>query len=210
MRLSETVFNIIAPYDCLGCQSEGKLVCSECWPQLVVGGVEAVNVPGLDACWAVTDYDGLARSLVRSMKIDCCRQAGYLMARAMSESLPRLSGILVTSVPTASARIRERGFDHARLIAEEFARLSSLGYQSLLIRHGRAKQAGASKIQRTEQIRRVYQVSPKFNLSGKEVLVIDDVMTTGATLTEVASILRVAGVRRVQGLVFAGSPQTRK
>jgi predicted amidophosphoribosyltransferase len=143
------------------------------------------------------------------MKIDCKRQACYLIARAMHEEAPILpADTLITSVPTATARIRERGFDHGRLIAQEFARLRGLSYKQLLIRHGRAKQAGASRAQRTAQIKDKYQVRHEAAVRDRLVLVIDDVITTGTTIAEVAHVLKPAGARRVDGLVFGQTPKS--
>jgi len=202
------------------CSTEGTLVCAWCWPELFelapprcfachVHSPEAAvcakcqaSIP-LQHVWVVTPYRGGARALVRCMKIDAQRQACRLIARAMHESAPRLSDILVTSVPTAMARVRERGFDHSGLIAREFAQLRGLPYQPLLTRHGRAKQAGASKSQRAEQIKGAYQLKPRASIENSHVLVIDDVTTTGATLAEVATVLQVAGAGQVDALVFA-------
>lgn len=220
MRLREAIFDLIAPYDCLMCSAEGTLVCAWCWPEMFeVAPEECFSChrasPGAAVCdrcrpgvalqhvWVVSPYRGGARALVRRMKIDAYRQACSIIARAMHESVPALPpGTIVTSVPTAGARVRERGFDHSRLIAEEFARARSLPYRPLLVRYGRAKQAGASKIERLRQISGSYQAygHPPTN---QPVLVIDDVTTTGATLNEVAKVLQRAGVRTIDGLVFA-------
>ncbi len=221
MRLREAIFNVIAPYDCLLCSTEGTLVCSWCWPELFElmpqqcfscladspgAAVCAKCRPGipLDHVWVVCPYRGGARQLVRRMKIDCQRQACWLIARAMHETAPVLSpGAVVTSVPTAPARIRERGIDHGGLIARKFARLRGLPYQQLLIRQGRAKQAGASRAVRAQQIKGAYQPKPGINMGSTHILLIDDVTTTGATLTEVAKVLHQAGAQTVDALVFA-------
>jgi len=221
MRLREAVFDLIAPYDCLMCSTEGTLVCAWCWPELFDLAVEqcfschddsprAAVCPRcrplvpLDHVWVVSPYRGGARELVRRMKIDAQRQACQLIARAMHESAPVMPrNTVITSVPTAATRIRERGFDHGRLIAEEFARLCSLPYRQFLIRHGRTKQAGASRVVRAEQIEGVYRPKSIISFSDSQLLVIDDVTTTGATLIEVARTLRKAGANRVDALIFA-------
>lgn len=204
-NLREAIFDIIAPYDCLLCSAEGTLVCSWCWPELLAESVQKIEVSGLSSCIVVTPYQGGARALVRRMKIDAQRQACLLIARAMHESAPQLPlAVCITSVPTAMARIRERGFDHSALIAKEFSRLRGLAYRPLLTRHGRTKQAGATKAQRVMQIKGVYQA--KGVIKG-HILLLDDVTTTGATLIEVASVLKTAGAQKVDALVFARTIQ---
>lgn len=220
MPVAEKVFNALAPYDCLLCTTEGQLVCDWCWPEAFEviprrcficrsstphGEVCSSCRPGvfLDHVWVITPYRRAAKVLVRRMKIHAQRQACQLIARAMHESAPHISGVVVTSVPTAAARIRERGFDHGRLIAEEFAHLRQLPYRQLLVRLGRAKQAGASRAERQTQIKGVYQPRGSTDIKGLSVLLIDDVTTTGATMIEVAKVLRRAGAVMVNGLVFA-------
>lgn len=224
-NLREAIFDIIAPYDCLLCSTEGTLVCSWCWPELfelapprcfacqadsprsAVCSKCSASVR-LEHVWVVTPYRGGARALVRRMKIDAQRQACLLIARAMHESAPQLPlAVCITSVPTAMARIRERGFDHSALIAKEFARLRGLSYRPLLNRHGRTKQAGATKAQRAQQIQGVYLPRPRASIKDRHILVIDDVTTTGATLIEVANVLRAAGAKNVDALVFAQTIQ---
>jgi len=192
----ERFWDMLAPYDCLACGQEGLLVCDLCWPQLFT------KVSQTPDCWAATNYTSLAKELVRSMKIDCRRQACWLIARALHQLAPAYHSVVVTSVPTASVRIRERGFDQGRLIAQEFASLRKLPYQPFLIRHGKAKQAGASKSSRLQQISGNYQVKPGCRFD-KPILLIDDVSTTGATLTEITTVLHRAGAGSVSTLVFA-------
>ena len=207
-NLREAIFDVIAPYDCLECGTEGLLVCEHCWAHLFSEPPISAPSPGLGRCVVTTSYHGLAKALVHCMKVDAQRQACRLIARAMHQSAPRLSlAVCITSVPTAPARIRERGFDHGALIAREFARLRGLPYRPLLIRRGRAKQAGASRAQRAVQLKGAYQSNTKTAIKGQHILVIDDVTTTGATLVEVASVLKSAGAGQVDALVFAQTIQ---
>lgn len=220
MRLREAVFNLIAPYDCLLCQTEGTLVCAWCWPELFEQAPEQcfscrtdspaaavcprcrVDLP-LNHVWVTTPYRGGARALVRRMKIDAQREACALIARAMDEAAPYIDAACVTSVPTSLGRIRERGFDHGRLIAEEFARLRKMPYREIMTRSGRSKQAGANKEERQKQVQGIYKSRHERFFSGSHFLVIDDVTTTGATLGEVARVLRAHGAETIDAIVFA-------
>lgn len=138
------------------------------------------------------------------MKVDCYRQAGVLIGQALEEALPRPTGdIIVTSVPTADARRRERGFDHGVVIAKEFARIHGMRYRSLLIRYGRLKQAGASVSSRRLQVQGAFAACKRADIAGKDIILIDDVITTGSTLDEVTGVLKRNGAASVTALVFA-------
>lgn len=200
MWLFENILDVILPYDCLSCGVEGRLVCRGCWSQLDLM-LHKAKQNGANI-YSTTAYRGLALELVHAMKITCQRQACEVIAQAMHETMVVLPPTaVITSVPTATARVRERGFDHAACIAREFARLRRLRYRSTLFRFGAAKQAGESRHQRTKQMRGVY--TAKKNMTGELLLVIDDVTTTGVTLNEVAQVLYAADAARVDALVFA-------
>ncbi len=203
MNFLNKILNLIAPYDCLGCRAEGDLICQDCWPHLftTVSREHTKSTPIEYS--AATAYNGFAKLLVHAMKIDCQRPACLLIAKAMHERLPQMPrDYIVTSVPTAPARIRERGFDHTHLIAHEFARLRGLKYERLLVRHGRAKQAGASKAQRTQQIQGVYQIHPSYS-GRRPIVVVDDVITTGATINEIFKLLHQTDAVAFRAIVFA-------
>lgn len=200
MRLIENILDLVLPFDCLSCGVEGRLVCRECWPQLNLT-LHKAKQNGTNI-YSATAYRGLALELVHAMKINCQRQACVVIAQTMHETMAVLPpAVVITSVPTATSRVRERGFDHAACIAREFARLRRLRYRSTLLRFGTAKQAGESRHQRTKQMRGVY--TAKKNMTGELLLVIDDVTTTGVTLNEVAQVLYAANVAQVEALVFA-------
>jgi predicted amidophosphoribosyltransferase len=104
-------------------------------------------------------------------------------------------------VPTASKRVRQRGFDHAELLAKKFALLRGLPFRNLLKRVSQSRQFGADRITRKQQIKGVFKYN--YRLSGEIVLLIDDVVSTGATIEESAKFLKEAGAKRIHVAVFA-------
>lgn len=112
---------------------------------------------------------------------------------------------LVVPVPTATERVRQRGFDHARLLAKKVAEQLDLELVVPLRRYGQANQVGARRALRLKQQEGVYQITAPEKVAGRNVLIIDDVVTTGATLRAVTKALRRAGAKRVDALIFAKS-----
>jgi ComF family protein len=111
--------------------------------------------------------------------------------------------VIVTHVPTAMNRVRQRGYDQAALIAKSFAHIQSLTYATLLARHGKFKQVGASKMTREHQLRQAFRPTRTRRIKGAHIILIDDVVTTGATLQAAAKTLKDAGAKRVEAVVFA-------
>lgn len=151
-----------------------------------------------------TLYDGMAKQVVARYKFLRARAAAGPIAEALEHTVPFLpSDTLVTFVPTATRRLRQRGYDQAELIAKEFARARGLRCVRLVTRVSQARQVGATKKQREYQLARAFLVVKPGVCLGRSVIVFDDVVTTGSTLEAIAKVLRSAGAKHVDGAVFA-------
>ncbi len=113
---------------------------------------------------------------------------------------------LVTYVPTMSKHIRQRGFDHSKLLAQEFAKLRNWKSYSLLLKTKNTIQVGASRSQRQEQVKGAYTVIYSDIIKGADILLIDDVVTTGSTIEACSALLLDAGATNVEVLAFARTP----
>lgn len=111
---------------------------------------------------------------------------------------------VVVPVPLYPARLKERGFNQAALLARELAQQSGLAMnKQTLIRHrSTASQVGLDAEQRKENVRNAFRCTDDA-LSGKRVLVIDDVCTTGSTLGACAAALHAGGADSVRALTLA-------
>ncbi|MFQ6099724.1 MAG: ComF family protein [Anaerolineae bacterium] len=115
-----------------------------------------------------------------------------------------MSADLVVPVPLHPARLRERGYNQAALLAREMARRTGLVVeeQALIRQRATAPQVELNARQRKENVRDAFRCSGN-SLAGKRVLLIDDVCTTGATLEACAVALYAGGARDVQALTLA-------
>ncbi|CAN5341627.1 hypothetical protein BH09PAT4_BH09PAT4_08640 [soil metagenome] len=152
---------------------------------------------------AVTRYELLAKELLGKLKFSGARAAARTIASVMAEQFEVPAEVVVLHVPTATSRVRLRGYDQAALIAKQFAYLTGANYQSCLRRVGQHRQVGASRAQRLAQMQQSFEVSSRADIVGRHIFLIDDVMTTGATLEAAAATLRAAGAKRVEAIVFA-------
>jgi competence protein ComFC len=139
--------------------------------------------------------------MVYQMKFDSSRAMARLIAGKLYDTVPFVDFEVVTYLPSASSRVRNRGYDHAGLIAKTFARRRGLFFERLLVRHGQARQLGASRAERKRQAEATYFA--KRNLNYENVLLIDDVISSGASLEAATKVLRRAGVKNVYAAVFA-------
>lgn len=216
----ERFIDLIAPHDCLQCGADGAVVCEWCLPEVVDVlpsrcyrcRIQTDDSRVCRSCrrdsrlrhvWVSTGYEGTAKQLVHDFKFERKRAAVDQMAVLMTETLPYIRpDTIVTHVPTATGRVRRRGYDHAELLAKALAHKLNLRFNPLLRRMGQTRQVGASRKERLAQLEGAFQ-NVKVSDIKKPVLLVDDLVTTGGTLETAARCLKRAGFRQVDAVVFA-------
>jgi ComF family protein len=224
MSIFESVIGILSPPTCISCTEEGSALCDKC----ALLGIKpfgercwrcnklSSNCRTCPACralgspsyvWITTDHDELARDLLSLYKFNHQRVAVEPIADLMAKSFLQYNtvsaGYLVVSVPTATARFRERGFGHSELLAKKIALKLRMDYSSALRRLGQNRQLGSKREDRLKQLQGTIAVKNSRDIYGRNILLIDDVVTTGGTILAATKALREAGAKRVDALLFA-------
>lgn len=219
MSLSR-VIAFFAPDECMSCEMQPEVLCASCATDYVAISSSicfrcsrstnnnrlcsgCYRVIGLKHLWFVGYYDEKAKNLIHKLKFDPNRSAARLLADFLDTAVPHKSSFVVVHLPTAPKRVRQRGFDHAKLIAQQFSEARNLPCLDVLIRTGNNRQVGTSKQQRIKQIKGAYTVVASKHIKNKNVLLIDDVVTTGASLAEASEVLKKAGAKSVSAAVYA-------
>jgi ComF family protein len=161
--------------------------------------------------WITTNYGAIAQELIQVYKFGHLRAAAQPLTGMMGKTLRsfvnpaelKVANYLVVPLPTATSRVRRRGFDHSALLAKQIAQQLGLEYCQALGRLGQSRQVGASRQLRLSQSAGDYFVRQPQRLNGRNILLIDDVITTGGSLIAASKSLRVAEVSHVDALVFA-------
>lgn len=205
MSLLDYIIGKIAPHDCLGCGSEGSLLCKRCSADLPPVRAQYFD-SALHRVQSATVYKGVAKDLVWKLKSDGAQEASKLMAEQMSRIIIAEKRMLVVHVPTATVRARQRGYDQARLLARALARQTGMTLANCLARHGQAHQVGAGRNQRLHQLSDAFRVTKSNLIRNAHILLVDDVVTTGATLETAAATLKKAGAAHVEAITFAFAP----
>lgn len=221
MTTLDTVFGLLAPHLCLACGLEGSLLCKTCLE--TAGEPIAPRCAGchalsqdfktckacsawlrVSAIYVATVYEGIYEDLLHELKYNAKRQAIYPVTDMMVEILNQIStDTILCPLPTASSRIRQRGFDHTEMLTNQLSKLTGLTHESFLKRNTNVRQVGSSREQRIEQMEQEFYVHHPASIQGKKILLVDDVVTTGASLSGAARVLKKAGAKQVQAVVFA-------
>ena len=209
-RLGERLLDLLYPPKCAFCRklvSDGRMLCPECERRLPVPEKEMQRqkISGLAVCLSPLYYTGDVRQSLHRYKFQGAAAYYCIYAELMSACLSEhgLTPDLVTWVPLSRKRLRRRGYDQARLLAEEVARLQGLPCEQTLekIRNNPAQSGTSGAAERQKNVLGVYR--PVTSFAGEHVLLIDDIVTTGSTLSEAAKELLAAGAGEVSGLTLA-------
>lgn len=157
-----------------------------------------------ERAWCVGERSESLKQLITDHKFNRVKSAYITLAGLLDQTVPQLpKDCIVVPVPTVSAHIRQRGYDHCALMAKQFARQRSLSYSQPLERVGRSTQRGANKSLRIQQAKQAFSCKP---ISGGRYILVDDVFTTGATVHYAAQELKNAGADEVWVAVVAHQP----
>lgn len=186
--------------DALSADTESRCyICNKLTKQSRVCGSHA---SALRRVWWLSAYSDVLKGLVTAMKLGRGRAIGRSLGNVCAEALPYVpSDTLVVAVPTAPRRVRRRGFDQSRLIAQALAIEKGLSVHTALSRRSNVDQIGKSRTERIKQMKHVFSVCG--SVEGKTVLLVDDIITTGATIESAARCLRDAGAAHVDAVTVA-------
>ena len=209
-RLVERLLDLLYPPKCAFCRKlvrDGRMLCPDCEKNLPFPEKElqVQHFPHLALCASPLYYTGDVKKSLQRYKFHgaaaYCRIYGELMADCMKEHAMKAN--LITWVPLSGRRLRKRGYDQAKLLAEEIARRTGAEVRRLLIKqvHNRAQSGAGSPEERAKNVKGVYRSTG--DAAGKRILLVDDIVTTGATLSEAAEVLLSAGAKEVIGLTLA-------
>ena len=219
MSLLSSLLDLLFPPKCPFC---GRVldkpgICDACRKALPwTEGEDALRRgPGGFRCAAPLWYQGLAREGLHRFKFRGMSSAagplGELLAQCAAE---RFSGAFdtVTWVPVSPRRLRQRGYDQARLLAESACRLWDTRPLPLLRKtvHNPAQSGLKESAQRRANVQGVYTVPDPAAVRDRRILLIDDICTTGATLAECVRVLREAGAADVLCAAVALTPLEKK
>lgn len=146
----------------------------------------------------------MLKEIVSMYKYDSVRSCGEVLAQMVVECAKIPRDAILVPLPTISKHIRERGFDHAKNLAKQIARLVGCKTSQILLRNNNCTQVGASQEKRQEQAKTAYVLKKNVDRS-KNYYLLDDVWTTGSSMLNAARILRENKISEVNAIIIAKS-----
>jgi ComF family protein len=161
----------------------------------------------MNAIYTVNGYEGLLRACIHALKYDgttrLASPLGQLLARAYLAY--HIKADVILPVPLHAERYKQRGYNHAELLAHTCADALGVPLVTNVLVRTRATRAqvGLTARERQQNVLNAFHVTATSTVYKRRVIIIDDVCTTGATLEACAFTLLAAGVTSVNGLVLA-------
>ena len=209
-RLQRDLLDFFFPRHCPFCgRIVGKeLLCGTCEKALPY--CREVRTGSFGRCAAPLYYEDAVREAILAFKfkgkleaLDCF---GSLMAQTAAETF---SGEFdaVTWAPVSRKRLRQRGYDQARLLCASLCVDWHVEPQETLrkVRDNPAQSGLEDAAARRANVLGVYEAVKPADIAGKRFLLVDDILTTGATLGECVRVLKAAGAAEVVCLTLAAT-----
>lgn len=205
MPVLNALLDLLYPPKCPFCGAllrKGDLLCPDCRRDLpwLTGAAGEKRVELTAGCVSALRYEGKVRKAIHGFKFGgkSARSVpfGILVAQAVRDH--GVAADLVTWPSLSKRRLRERGYDQAKLLAETVGKELDLPVVRTLDKAHRPAQSGLEdESSRRANLLGAYSAVEPERFAGKTILLVDDIVTTGATLSECAKTLRLAGAEKV-------------
>lgn len=213
-KIKNQILDLLYPPKCIFCgkiiDSSELCICGKCSQGLHYESdpVLTQKPDGVDMCISPLVYtDEVRDSLIRYKFNGYLHYAltySQIISKILYDYSPECD--IITWVPLSRKRLRSRGYDQARLIAEQLSGLTGIRCRRLLRKNIDIQpQSGTRNAsERAANVKGVY--SPlKNGIKGSNILLVDDIITTGSTVSECAKTLKTAGALSVTVVTVASA-----
>lgn len=227
-----SILDLIFPKKCVGCRKLGDFLCADCFSQVsynqnyicpecfspcVNGFTHPVCFKRycLDGAISTVVYNTMVKRIIRQFKYKpyvskLSEIIGGIMNEGLSQNesfyrfIERFESIVIP-VPLSVKRFRERGYNHAQILASCVAKYFGLAMKpNILVRVRNTKpQYKLNRKERLTNIQGAFDIASEQSQVPKSMILIDDIATSFATLKEAAKTLKLKGAKRVLGVTFA-------
>ncbi|OGK40697.1 hypothetical protein A2954_05555 [Candidatus Roizmanbacteria bacterium RIFCSPLOWO2_01_FULL_37_12] len=222
--------DIVFPKFCLGCGYLGAYICTNCKKKLSYikqdnclycgkASLYGLTHPGcrrekgVDGLLSLFYYNNLLKAIIKSVKYrlatDVWKELCLVIEPDMLKKINVYKNITegdiyLEPIPLHRNKLRTRGFNQAKIIADFFNRFLKLQLSGYLMR----SKDTSSQAQMKNNKDRYSNMLGAFealeqDVNNKRFVLVDDIVTTGSTVKEAARVLKRAGAKNVFVLTLA-------
>ena len=211
----EKLLDLMYPPRCPFCRAilkdHERNLCGRCRGALpwTLGAEREQRFRHLEVCLSPFFYENDVRRSLLRYKFGGVSVYAPKYAALMSECVSKSDAAfdVITWTPLSRKRLKKRGYDQARLLAEALAESLQLPCAQLLLKNfdNPPQSRTRSAEERRKNVSGAYQAADPALIKDRRILLVDDIVTTGATLSECARVLRSAGAKSVSAITLARS-----
>ena len=227
------VLDLFFPKSCRGCGQPGIYICDVCFEKIDFktqqccprcrrknnGGTFCNQNCGdgfyFEQLVVCTEYakNASLKKLLVLFKYKFSSELSCIFKRIMEKqffnysNLGRDRSTLIVPVPLHSSRLKYRGFNQSKVLAEQILSFDERFEicDCLKKTSNTREQARLPKIERLSNLKNTISLKKDFteDICGKTIILVDDIATTMSTLNECSMILKKHGVKYVCAVVLA-------
>lgn len=203
--ISEIILDSLAPEECYFCRKLGDSICKNCLKTRCNFG-NFLSQPNtiISKEFYLSQRSGELQKIVDEFKLQSKRQNAHYLSHLFADFLNsnevfnrNRDRIILVPIPTLSAHIRERGFDHTQILAKQLSKVLKIKRLEIIAKVSKTTQRGANFKTRQIQAKKSYQFIGEKLSKDKIYVILDDIRTTGATLNSIAEILLKNGADEI-------------
>lgn len=227
--------DFLFPKYCVNCRNLGDYICANCFSFISFdfsmiclvcnkGSIDGLTHPGcrgkytIDGAFCGVAYKGIVKKLIYNFKYKpYLADLRNVLTDLFYESLIQNELFMKTieqssnesmalvPIPLYAKRLRKRGYNHAKLLAEGLSERLNLKSIDILKRTKDTKSQFGLKLEdRKKNIKNAFSISSNYLITQlPNIFLVDDILTSGSTLLEGARILKKNGAKKVWGLTLA-------
>ena len=161
-----------------------------------------------DRVYSCLNYEDFVHGIVYKLKYGKAKYLAPFIARVIADKIIEedIKFDFIVPVPLNKNRENQRGFNQAKLIAQEVAKILNCSVVDAISRERDTPfQASLTREQRIENVKDAFVVVDKNMVKGKNILLLDDIFTTGSTINECSKILKNNKAKSVVGITYASA-----
>lgn len=222
--------DILFPKFCLGCGFLGAYICTNCKKKLSYISADVClycerkslyglthpgcsRENGVDGLLSIFYYNNLLKTIIKSIKYRLATDVWKELCLVIeADKLLKLrffkdylkADFYLEPIPLHRFKLKQRGFNQAKIIADFFNQFLNFTASEFLIR----KKDTSAQAQMKNNQDRYHNTLGAFDVlekkaQDKNFILVDDVVTTGSTVKEATKVLKKAGAKRVFVLTLA-------
>ncbi len=194
-----TTLDWIYPPQCVHCGRVDTLLCDTCISTIETRQVNYRSPLTPYSHIVLGPHQGALQSAIHALKYENEPRVGQILGSWLAEIIAdeNMTFDWVIPVPLHTTRLRERGYNQAKLIAAQIANESSAELKDNVLFRQRhtTSQVELSAEERRQNVDGAFTISAQQSaqLKGERILLVDDVCTTGSTLMACIEALNASG-----------------